>query len=294
MADPAEEKNQDMLSTSRRSDRLPLRTTLLSTATALAVGVTGLAAPSASALQFNINGQQINLSEDPEELASSASELMNSLQTVAYAAEAITGTGTEISIEDEQGERTPVAGTTPADEEGNITVVIYDPRSLGGEPIGTEFTGQEPILEALGKPADVGETADGRTVHFPTKGRFTSGYGQRGNAIHEGIDIANPIGTPIHAVMDGTVVNAGPASGYGNWVVIEHDGGEKSIYGHMATYNVSVGQRVSAGEKIAEIGNEGRSTGPHLHFEILPDGVNPVDPVPWFAAQGISVSAARQ
>ena len=62
-----------------------------------------------------------------------------------------------------------------------------------------------------------------------------------------------------------------------------------SVYGHMRYYDVSVGQRVTAGQKIASIGSEGQSTGPHLHFEIKPDGVNQVDPVPWFAAQGIKI-----
>ena len=89
--------------------------------------------------------------------------------------------------------------------------------------------------------------------------------------------------------MDGTVINAGPAQGFGNWVVIRHDDGEVSVYGHMRDYNVSVGQRVSAGEQIAKIGNEGQSTGPHLHFEIKPDGVTQADPVAWFNARGISI-----
>ena len=62
-----------------------------------------------------------------------------------------------------------------------------------------------------------------------------------------------------------------------------------SVYGHMRDYNVSVGQQVRAGEQIAKIGNEGHSTGPHLHFEIKPDGVNPTDPVVWFKQQGIRI-----
>ena len=89
--------------------------------------------------------------------------------------------------------------------------------------------------------------------------------------------------------MDGTVIKAGPAQGFGNWVVIQHDRGEVSVYGHMRDYNVSVGQRVTAGQQIAKIGNEGQSTGPHLHFEIKPDGTNQVDPRPWFAQQGITI-----
>lgn len=166
----------------------------------------------------------------------------------------------------------------------------------GTEGVGTEVPEIEEEVaeknEEKGRPQDRGVTSDGREVVFPTKGRFTSGYGPRWGRTHYGIDIANSIGTPILAVMDGKVIAAGPASGYGNWVVIEHAGGEKSIYGHMKTINVSVGQQVSAGQKIAEIGNEGRSTGPHLHFEIRPNGNDAVDPVPWFAQQGISVHNA--
>lgn len=175
---------------------------------------------------------------------------------------------------------------------------VVDPHAAGLEGLGEETTGIEHELEALdlanGTASDEGQTTDGRTVIFPTKGRFTSGYGSRWGSVHEGIDIANSIGTPIRAAMDGTVIAAGPASGYGNWVVLEHANGEKSVYGHMANYHVAVGQAVTAGETIAEIGNEGRSTGPHLHFEIRPDGTNAVDPVPWFAEQGISVESARQ
>ncbi|MBA4505242.1 M23 family metallopeptidase [Corynebacterium sanguinis] len=134
-----------------------------------------------------------------------------------------------------------------------------------------------------------GATSDGRTVVTPATGRLSSGFGPRGGRIHQGIDIANDSGSPIYAVMDGTVINAGPAQGFGNWVVIKHDGGEVSVYGHMRNYSVSVGQRVSAGEQIAQIGNEGRSTGPHLHFEIRPDGVTPVDPQVWLNKQGIRI-----
>jgi len=135
-----------------------------------------------------------------------------------------------------------------------------------------------------------GQTADGRTVVFPTSGRFTSGYGARWGAMHQGIDIADPIGTPILAVMDGKVISAGPAQGFGQWVRVQHDDGSISVYGHVDTIDVALGQRVTAGDQIATMGNEGRSTGPHLHFEIRPDGNNPVDPVTWFAKQGITVS----
>ncbi|GAB3701330.1 M23 family metallopeptidase [Corynebacterium nasicanis] len=134
-----------------------------------------------------------------------------------------------------------------------------------------------------------GQTADGATVVFPTSGRFTSGYGARWGAQHEGIDIADPIGTPVLAVMDGEVISAGGANGFGKWVRLRHSDGSISVYGHVNTIHVAVGQRVTAGEQIATIGNEGESTGPHLHFEIRPGGGAPVNPVDWFATRGINV-----
>lgn len=141
--------------------------------------------------------------------------------------------------------------------------------------------------------ADKGSTADGRTVVFPTEGIFTSPYGMRWGRMHQGIDIGNGIGTPIYSVMDGTVISAGPAQGYGKWVRVQHANGEISVYGHVHSYSVSVGDKVKAGDQIATMGNEGHSTGPHLHFEIRPDGAAPVDPVPWFANQGITVRGAK-
>jgi len=125
------------------------------------------------------------------------------------------------------------------------------------------------------------------SVVRPTTGTFTSGYGPRWGTMHNGIDIANALGTPIYAVMAGTVIDSGPASGYGQWIRIRHDDGSITVYGHMETLNVSVGQRVTAGQHIAGMGNRGFSTGSHLHFEIHPAGMGPVDPVTWFGNHGI-------
>lgn len=123
---------------------------------------------------------------------------------------------------------------------------------------------------------------------LPARGVFTSGYGMRWGTFHYGIDIAAPIGSPIYAVTDGTVIDAGPAQGFGLWVRIRHDDGTLSVYGHMYDFSVSVGERVHAGQQIARIGNRGDSTGPHLHFEILVNGQH-VDPLPWLAFHGIKV-----
>ncbi|NLF90190.1 MAG: M23 family metallopeptidase, partial [Corynebacterium marinum] len=86
-------------------------------------------------------------------------------------------------------------------------------------------------------PAQAAQTASGGVVS-PAQGTFTSGYGMRWGTLHAGIDIANAIGTPILAIMDGTVIDSGPASGYGNWIRIQHSDGSVSVYGHMSTLAV--------------------------------------------------------
>ncbi|MDK8478829.1 MULTISPECIES: M23 family metallopeptidase [Corynebacterium] len=123
----------------------------------------------------------------------------------------------------------------------------------------------------------------------PAEGVFTSGFGPRWGSFHNGIDIANVNGTPILAIMDGIVLDSGPASGYGNWIRIQHEDGTISLYGHMDTLDVTVGQQVHAGQRIAGMGNQGFSTGTHLHFEVHPGGGGPVDPAAWLAERGISV-----
>lgn len=123
---------------------------------------------------------------------------------------------------------------------------------------------------------------------MPTQGTFTSGFGYRWGALHGGIDIANRIGTPIVAAADGVVIAAGPTAGYGAYVKIRHSDGTVTLYGHINTWDVSVGQRVLAGDQIATIGNRGFSTGPHCHFEVLLNGSKRVDPQRWLADKGIT------
>ncbi|MEV6070349.1 peptidoglycan DD-metalloendopeptidase family protein [Nocardia sp. NPDC052001] len=124
-------------------------------------------------------------------------------------------------------------------------------------------------------------------------GNFTSGFGIRWGVQHLGVDVAAPIGTPIYAVADATVLEAGPASGFGMWVRLLHDDGTVTIYGHIDTATVSAGQRVLAGDQIATVGNRGFSTGPHCHFEVWLNGVDKIDPLPWLASRGISLGIQR-
>ena len=125
---------------------------------------------------------------------------------------------------------------------------------------------------------------------MPTKGAWTSGFGYRWGVLHGGIDIANAIGTPILAASDGIVIDAGPQGGYGNWVKLRHADGTVTLYGHLSAWNVEIGQRVWAGDQIAKMGNTGNSTGPHLHFEVLLNGTDRVDPVGWLSKRGLALS----
>lgn len=145
----------------------------------------------------------------------------------------------------------------------------------------------EVAAAAANATAGVGSTVISGGVALPASGAFTSGFGPRWGSFHAGVDIANSLGTPIYAAMAGTVIDSGPAQGYGQWIRIRHDNGAITVYGHMQTLAVSVGQRVAAGEYIAGMGSLGFSTGSHLHFEIWPDGANAVDPQAWLAQYGI-------
>ncbi|KXZ40728.1 Murein DD-endopeptidase MepM and murein hydrolase activator NlpD, contain LysM domain [Alkalithermobacter thermoalcaliphilus JW-YL-7 = DSM 7308] len=141
--------------------------------------------------------------------------------------------------------------------------------------------------EELQKPQDqvilIGTKSRPSTVAFgafinPTRGTLTSRFGARWGRMHEGIDIAGPIGTPIKAADGGVVSFAGTQGAYGKLVIINHENGYSTYYAHCNTINVRVGQRVSRGQVIATIGNTGRSTGPHLHFEVRKNG-RPVNPL---------------
>jgi murein DD-endopeptidase MepM/ murein hydrolase activator NlpD len=114
----------------------------------------------------------------------------------------------------------------------------------------------------------------------------------RWGVMHQGIDLAGPpIGTPEYAAMDGVVLKAGPASGFGLAVYIQHENGDVSLYGHMEQILVKEGQVVHAGDTIALLGNNGQSTGPHLHFEVHQGGLNgpPIDPIPWLKDRGVTI-----
>ncbi|SFD79772.1 Murein DD-endopeptidase MepM and murein hydrolase activator NlpD, contain LysM domain [Actinopolyspora alba] len=120
-------------------------------------------------------------------------------------------------------------------------------------------------------------------------GFLTSGYHSRGGT-HAGIDIGADTGTPIYAPQAGTVISSGPASGFGLWVRVQHDDGKVTVYGHIHSSQVSVGERVEAGQQIATVGSRGQSTGPHLHFEVRTGpGAGEINPIPWLKQLGYAL-----
>lgn len=117
--------------------------------------------------------------------------------------------------------------------------------------------------------------------------RITSQFGFRRlhgtSAHHDGIDIGYPLGAPIRAAWNGTVTHSGWRGGYGNAVIIDHGNGRETLYAHASRLLVKPGQKVSAGDVIARVGNTGRSYGAHLHFELRVSGT-PINPERYFLA----------
>jgi peptidoglycan DL-endopeptidase CwlO len=144
---------------------------------------------------------------------------------------------------------------------------------------------EDQILRLQSTPAGLKRAAKvfHGTFMLPVSGRCTCRFGYRIHPVthkpgfHTGMDIGVPAGTPVHAAADGTVVKAGYNSAYGYMVVIEHDGGYSTLYGHNSRMLVSVGDNVKQGEVIAKSGSTGLSTGPHVHYQLMKMG-KPINP----------------
>lgn len=151
--------------------------------------------------------------------------------------------------------------------------------------------GNMPIEQAVTKWAPDAQPSYTQSLYSavgrPTaEGKVTSDFGMRIHPItgqykmHEGIDIAATQGTPVKSTKEGKVTQVGFEGGYGNFVEVDHGGGYKTRYAHLSATSVSVGQPVSANQEVGKVGSTGRSTGPHLHYELLKDGrkINPNSP----------------
>ena len=135
----------------------------------------------------------------------------------------------------------------------------------------SEQVTQEPVKKVIAKGTKTlasMASRGGGALLWPARGSLSSGFGRRWGRMHEGIDIANSVGTPIYAADPGKVIFTGRSSGYGNLIRINHGGGLVTCYGHLKSFAVSSGQYVDRGQLIGYMGNTGNSTGPHLHFEV--------------------------
>lgn len=121
---------------------------------------------------------------------------------------------------------------------------------------------------------------EGRPIGWPASGVVTSEFGPRGSGFHSGFDIANTVGTPIYATGDGVVTFLGYVGAMGKMIEISHGNEFTTVYAHLSRYAVTTGDRVERGDPIGYVGNTGRTTGPHLHYEVRVNGV-PVNPKPY-------------
>ncbi len=184
----------------------------------------------------------------------------------------------------------PVAVTSDASDYGLGAASDVD---LTG---GLDDAGVRRSITEAEAQARLGELAASRAARAPktvvpvTSYRLTTCFCMRWGQMHPGWDMAAPIGTPIYSATDGVVLKAGRQSGFGNAVYIQDAEGNVHIYGHMRYYDVEAGQIVHAGDQIAKIGNEGYSTGPHLHWQIHRGGMDgrPLDPETWLTERKVN------
>jgi murein DD-endopeptidase MepM/ murein hydrolase activator NlpD len=200
------------------------------------------------------------------------------------------------AAESDAAAQTQVAAAQESYDAVTAQKADLDAQLLAAQTALLEAQGVEDAAEAAAAAAEasvaavsVGTVGAGSLV----SGRVTSCYGSRWGTVHQGVDIAAPIGTPIYAPEDGVVLDAGPANGFGQAVYLQHPDGVVTLYGHVDTFTVRAGQVVAAGQQIATVGNRGQSTGPHVHVETHYGGLyaDRRNPVPWLAARGISVGS---
>ncbi|MEU4288803.1 M23 family metallopeptidase [Kribbella sp. NPDC026596] len=145
---------------------------------------------------------------------------------------------------------------------------------------------------AAAKAAAIAKAKAAPKVVLPTTGyHLTARFDQAGGRWahnHTGLDFAAPMGTPVRSVMAGEVIQADFEGAYGRQVKVRHADGTVTSYSHMSEFDVSVGDSVQAGTQVGAIGMTGNTTGPHVHFEVLPGGGSPIDPEPWLREHGVT------
>ena len=177
-------------------------------------------------------------------------------------------------------------GQTKVQKEGknglkiiNKQIAIQNRRTVGEQVI-SESIVEKPENKIILKGIKTSNTSVVPVFSTLSRGTITSNFGERWGKMHNGIDIGAPTGTPIYASMEGVVSYAKWEDGYGKVIKIEHSGKIETIYGHCSVISVREGQKIKSGQQIGKVGSTGRSTGPHLHFEVRLAGT-PINPVPY-------------
>lgn len=158
------------------------------------------------------------------------------------------------------------------------TVVNQKPTPASKDQSANEKSRQDSPSKTTQSRTIASRGVSSRGFIWPVQARISSYYGPRGGRLHKGLDLAAPTGQQIKAARTGTVIYSGWVTGYGQTIMLDHGDGLLTLYGHCSKLLAQTGQKVSQGEVIALVGSTGRSTGPHLHFEILVNGqaVNPL------------------
>lgn len=139
------------------------------------------------------------------------------------------------------------------------------------------ISGKAPPPPVVSK-VKVSDPRRGGSLEWPVRGLLYARFGKKGNEPHDGIDLAAPLGTPVKTAAAGTVLYAGEQAGYGLIVILEHAEDLITLYAHNRDLRVKTGQKVRASQVIATVGESGKTSGPHLHFEVRKKGI-PVDPL---------------
>ncbi|MFD8984241.1 peptidoglycan DD-metalloendopeptidase family protein [Streptomyces sp. NPDC059564] len=195
---------------------------------------------------------------------------------------------TEAPAADETSSDAGTAGDDAADE-------TPAPKSAPSAGQRTKAPAQRPAPSAPAAPAESAAPSNGSGFVAPVSGGTSTPYHQSGSmwssGYHTGVDFVASTGTTVKAVGAGTVVSAGWGGAYGNEVIIKHADGKYSQYGHLSQLSVSVGQSVTAGQRIGLSGATGNVTGPHLHFEIRtgPAYGSDIDPLAYLRSKGVSI-----
>jgi murein DD-endopeptidase MepM/ murein hydrolase activator NlpD len=262
----------------------------------------------------------LNFFQRPELTFSFVFALLCLLLNTSYAAAQVRPKRTSVSPE-ERSRRVNDAEEAGADEPGRVdkvkplerpslvrkTALTYSPR-VGNQPVErptltNDFViiseaSETSLTRRLSAPKASTASAGIPSI-WPVTGVLRSGVGVRNNPFggssvefHKGQDISAPTGTPVYATADGVVVIARWVKGYGNGIYIDHGNGISTRYGHLSRIDVVAGQTVKRGEHLGLVGSTGRSTGPHLHYEVRING-EPTNPVPYLPRVAAPPPAAQ-